>query len=184
LVTPQNVALVGLLICWILWVFPFFRARQQGTQEAVVIAPAARWGLGFQMLGFGLVWVLHGSANPLGCLAAGMLIAPFSVWLAWRSVLHLGKQWRIQAGLNADHELIRSGPYSIVRHPIYLSMFGMLLSTGLVLGRWPLLIAGAVLFLIGAEIRTRVEDALLRSRFGEAFNQYQASVPAYLPFIR
>jgi protein-S-isoprenylcysteine O-methyltransferase Ste14 len=37
-------------------------------------------------------------------------------------VSHLGKEWRIQAGLYADHELVRTGPYRFVRHPIYASM--------------------------------------------------------------
>jgi len=41
-----------------------------------------------------------------------------------------------------------------------------------------------VLFFIGVEIRIRIEDALLASRFGETFRDYQRRVPAYLPFIR
>ena len=39
----------------------------------------------------------------------------------------LGRQWRIDAGLNSDHELVQSGPYRIVRHPIYTSMLCLLL---------------------------------------------------------
>jgi len=117
-------------------------------------------------------------------LVAAMIIAPAAVLLVFQAVRHLGKQWRIQAGLYADHELVRTGPYAIVRHPIYLSMFGMLLATGLVMAWWPLVLAGAIFFLLGAEIRIAVEDGLLESRFGEKFQQYRASVPAYIPFVR
>jgi len=113
-----------------------------------------------------------------------MVIMPISVWLAWRAVRHLGKQWRIAAGLYSDHELVRSGPYGMLRHPIYASLLGMLMGTAMVVTWWPILIVAVVVFLVGTEIRVRVEDQLLSSRFGEVFKQYQASVPAYIPFVR
>jgi protein-S-isoprenylcysteine O-methyltransferase Ste14 len=114
---------------------------------------------------------------------ASMVIMPISVWLAWRSVKHLGKQWRIAAGLYSDHELVRSGPYGVLRHPIYASLLGMLMGTGMVVTWWPNLFVGVVVFLGGTEIRVRAEDKLLSSRFGEVFKEYQDSVPAYIPFV-
>jgi protein-S-isoprenylcysteine O-methyltransferase Ste14 len=117
-------------------------------------------------------------------LIAAMVIAPVSSALAWQAVKHLGKQWRIQAGLYSDHELIRSGPYAMVRHPIYASMLGMLVATGLVMAWWPILIVAIAIFVVGIEIRIRAEDGLLVSRFGEAFKEYQESVSAYIPFVR
>src|SRR5947207_3171062 len=50
-------------------------------------------------------------------------------FLSWTSARALGRQWRIDAGLNPDHQLVRSGGYGVVRHPIYTSMFCMLLGT-------------------------------------------------------
>ena len=88
------------------------------------------------------------------------------------------------AGLNADHELVRTGPYRIVRHPIYASMLAMFLATGLTIARWPLFAIGAVLMLAGTEIRVRVEDSLLASHFGSKFDDFRRTVPAYIPFIR
>jgi protein-S-isoprenylcysteine O-methyltransferase Ste14 len=41
-----------------------------------------------------------------------------------------------------------------------------------------------VVFVIGTEIRVRIEDGLLCSRFGNRFQEYQRSVPAYIPFVR
>jgi protein-S-isoprenylcysteine O-methyltransferase Ste14 len=183
--TLEMVALAELVLCWILWTSLFWRrSRRRNKSEAMITDSASRWGIVFQGVGFFLAWLRTSRSNPPVLLIVSVFIAPISVWVAWRAVDHLGKQWRIQAGLYADHELIRSGPYAVVRHPIYASMFGMLLATGLVMARWPLLIAAVVMFLIGAEIRIRVEDALLLSHFGEEFRQYRASVPAYIPFIR
>jgi protein-S-isoprenylcysteine O-methyltransferase Ste14 len=86
--------------------------------------------------------------------------------------------------LNADHELVRSGPYRIVRHPIYLSIFAVMLGAGLLISRPTWLAAALVLEIIGTEIRVRVEDALLASRFGDKFREYQRRVPAYIPLLR
>ena len=106
------------------------------------------------------------------------------IWLAATGVRHLGKQWRMNAALNADHELVTSGPYRIVRHPIYASMFAMMIMCILLLGKlpwWPIAIA---LFLTGIEIRIHAEDGLLRERFGVRFEDWKSKVPAYVPLLR
>jgi protein-S-isoprenylcysteine O-methyltransferase Ste14 len=122
--------------------------------------------------------------KPEGVLVAAIVIMPVSVWLGWRAILHLGKQWRIQAGLYSDHELVRTGPYEFVRHPIYVALLGMLIGTGLVVSWWPIVILAVLLFVAGIEIRIQAEDALLAERFGESFDNYRAAVAAYIPFLR
>ena len=113
-----------------------------------------------------------------------MILGPASVAVALAAVRHLGKHWRLDAALTKDHELVQTGPYRWVRHPIYASMLGMLLATGFAWTWWPLLLAALALFLAGTEIRVRAEDALLEARFQESFTAYRSRVPAYLPFIR
>ena len=117
-------------------------------------------------------------------MVVSLMIGTLGVVTVWAAIPQLDKQWRIDAGLNADHALIRTGPYSIVRHPIYASMLAMLLAMGLMLSSWWGLVVGLALFIVGTEIRVRVEDGLLRSRFGGEFDAYASHVPAYLPFIR
>jgi len=77
--------------------------------------------------------------------------------------------------------LITQGVYSRVRNPIYLGTLGMLISTGLAIARWPVLIGSAIVFLIGTEIRIRAEEKLLREAFGEKFEEYALRVPALVP---
>jgi len=80
---------------------------------------------------------------------------------------------------------VRSGPYCVVRHPIYTSMFCMLLGTGLLLATPLLLLLPSIfLFIIGTEIRVRIEDGLLASRFGDQFRDYQRRVAAYIPYLK
>ena len=96
------------------------RKRAAG-QKKVVRAPASKWGIVLQMLGFSLVFAY---VRPVGfekswpSLIASMILGPPSVALGWAALRHLGKQWRYEAALSEDHELIQTGPYGWVRHPI------------------------------------------------------------------
>jgi protein-S-isoprenylcysteine O-methyltransferase Ste14 len=180
-------AVIALMAIWVGWLLAFFFAKRTG-EKAVITAPVARWGIGLQGLAYALAWIIVPGywiqPRPTWILMLGLLFAIAGVACAWLSVRHLGKQWRVQAGLNADHELIRSGPYRVIRHPIYASMLAMLLAAGLIVAWPPFFLAAFVIFILGTEIRVRAEDRLLQSRFRDQFAVYRASVPAYIPFVR
>ncbi len=113
-------------------------------------------------------------------IISGILAAVAS----WTAVAHLGRQFRITAGLYHDHQLVTTGPYSRVRHPIYTSLLAILICTQALLTplRWAAV--SLALFIVGTEIRVHAEDGLLASRFGESFERYRKSVSAYIPFVR
>ncbi len=185
------IAIGELAVCWVLWLSVFvIRHRQGGAGKAVVKAPAARPGMILQAASYLVVWSFSPISLgrrawwPTGFTAASMILGPASVALAWSAVRHLGKQWRIQAALSEDHELVRTGPYAWVRHPVYASMLGILLATGFAWSSWLQLLAALAIFLAGTEIRVRAEDGLLAGRFGETFEAYGSRVRAYIPFLR
>jgi protein-S-isoprenylcysteine O-methyltransferase Ste14 len=173
---------------WILWILQFVLFRPKQKRTPVTTAPNARWGIALQTLGY---WAIYLPAGPIWTkpisawrLSAGIAFGLFGIWLASAGIRHLGKQWRVNAALNEDHELITSGPYRIVRHPIYASMFAMNIMSALMLGRLPWWPIGIALFVAGIEIRVHVEDGLLRGRFGLRFEEWKNRVPAYLPPVR
>jgi len=184
----QNVAVIELFLCWFAWAFGFVGARKTAAGQKKTVRARASWfGFFLQAIGFSLVWAYVRPASyekSVPSLIASMIIAPLSAALAWSAVRHLGKQWRYEAALNQDHELIQTGPYRWVRHPIYLSMLGMFLATGAAWTWWPLLVAASIPFLAGTEIRMQAEDRLLAERFKESFTAYRSRVRAYIPFIR
>jgi protein-S-isoprenylcysteine O-methyltransferase Ste14 len=63
-------------------------------------------------------------------------------------------------------------------------MLCLLLGTGFLITPLPVLLLSVVPFMIGTEIRVRVEDALLAANFGESFQEYKRGVPAYIPFLK
>jgi protein-S-isoprenylcysteine O-methyltransferase Ste14 len=179
---------VVLGVSWLAWAWPFaFRApHYQKRPSITAMAPTAA-GLLLEVLVIAIAFAFRlppdrppGLVRFLGSAVFGLISAA----LAWTAVKHLGKQFRVNAGLYEDHELVRTGPYGIVRHPIYSSLLAILLSTILLLTPWRWAAVSLVLFVVGTEIRVRTEDKLLASRFGPEFAEYRKKVPAYLPFVR
>lgn len=181
-------ALAELGICWIAWSLAFMKPRKLAAgQKEVASAPTSRWGILLVVVGFALAWAYlrpAGFFKSTPALIASMILGPPSVALAWAATRHLGKQWRYQAALSQDHELIQTGPYRWVRHPIYASMLGMLLATLAAWTWWPLALGSVIAFLAGTEIRIRAEERLLAERFGASFSAYRGRTHAYIPFIR
>lgn len=184
----RTIALAELLLCWIAWWYPFlFRAPHYQKRPSITVPWPTRAGLLLEVCAFAVAFYFHLPVwQPIGALRTvlGMAIAIPPVLMAWGAVEHLGKQFRFHAGLYEDHELVRTGPYAIVRHPIYSSLLGMLVATCLLLTRlsWAVLALGV--FVAGTEIRVWSEEKLLASRFPEEFAAYRRQVQAYLPFVR
>ncbi len=186
--TLQLAALGELTLCWLGWalafISPFLKAI---SQKKAVIDGRSKIGILAVMVAFMCAFTFVNNAQlarPAAALVASMILGPVSVVFTWWATLHLGKQWRYVAALTQYHELITTGPYRLIRHPIYASIFGMLLATIGAWTWWPLAIPAVVFFLIGTEIRIRAEDALLAAHFGEKFTAWRAKTRAYIPFIR
>jgi len=184
----QWIAFAELILCWILWSLAFIKPSQQAAdRKEVAKSSASKWGIGLVMLSFAFTWAyirpvgFHKSTAALIC---SMILGPPSVALVWMATRHLGKQWRYAAALREDHELIRTGPYRWLRHPIYASMLGMMLATGFCWTWWPMFASAIVCFVAGTEIRIRAEDRLLEAHFKDAFRRYRSQTRAYIPFVR
>jgi protein-S-isoprenylcysteine O-methyltransferase Ste14 len=177
-----------ILVCWILWWYPFlFRAPHVQKRPSITVAGPSRIGLLLQTVALILALNIHVPwdapiSTPLAI--AAMVPGPIAVWMGWSAVSHLGRQFRIQAGLYEDHRLVRTGAYAVVRHPIYCSMLLLLVAMliAITLPVWAAILLA--LYILGTEIRVRTEERLLASRFPEEFAAYRHKVPAYIPFVR
>src|SRR5262245_49773477 len=164
---------------------PFFAVRRS-RGEPWKRDRRARWGIALQAVAYSLLWQNRFWDRPLDPwrIPASICFLVGACALSWAAARALGRQWRFDAGLNKDHELVTWGPYRVVRHPIYLSMLCLLIGTGLLVTPWPVLVLSLILFITGIEIRSRNEDRLLVEHFGERFQRYRHRVRAYIPFIR
>ena len=168
---------------WLVWFIPF-PVTGWNSKTPAQSDHRARWGLVPEVVAYSLLWQgeFPWTRSPAPWrIACSILFLALAGLLSWTATRALGRHLRFDAALSPDHELVRTGPYRVLRHPIYTSMFCMLLGTGFMITSLPLLLAAILLFVCGTEIRVRVEDGLLASRFGDQFREYQRSVSAYIP---
>jgi protein-S-isoprenylcysteine O-methyltransferase Ste14 len=163
-----------------------FVLTKRSQPRAQQVDRRARWGILLVALSFAVLWQYQfwETSLPAWRLALAIVFFILADVLSWTATRVLGKQWRVDAGLNAEHELVTQGPYRLVRHPIYTSVLCVLWGTGFILLPLPLILLATVPAVIGTEIRVRIEDGLLASRFGQQFDDYRRNVAAYIPLVR
>lgn len=108
-------------------------------------------------------------------LLAGLL---FAVWARE----HLGTNWSRSVTIKQGHELITSGPYAVVRHPIYTGMLTGFLGTAIALSQVRGLVVVVLIFVI-LWLKLRMEEQWMRSEFGETYDAYTHRTAALVPYI-
>ena len=113
-------------------------------------------------------------------LGAALMITGllFAVWARE----HLGRNWSRSVTIKQDHELITSGPYAVVRHPIYTGILTGFLGTAIALSQVRGFIAFVLIFLV-FWIKLRMEEQWMRSQFGETYATYAHRTAALVPYL-
>ena len=114
---------------------------------------------------------------PLG---AAVVLAGLGLAVWARAVL--AGNWSGIVTLKQDHELVRHGPYSVTRHPIYTGLLTAMLGTALAIDQWRGLLAFAMVAVsfIG---KLRMEEMFMHEAFGDAYRQYRRDVARLIPWI-
>jgi protein-S-isoprenylcysteine O-methyltransferase Ste14 len=114
---------------------------------------------------------------PVGAIlqAAFMLLA---IWAR----RHLGRNWSGEVRIGVDHELVRTGPYRLLRHPIYTAMLGMFLGTAISSSQYHALLGLAILLLAYLR-KTRLEERILQQTFGTDYEAYRRQTWALVPLL-
>ena len=116
----------------------------------------------------------------LAGLAIAVASALFAAWAMWS----LGRGYGIRLDVFEGHELKTSGPYAVVRHPMYLGILLFHLGASLALESALLLAATALVVAPYTAIRIAAEETVLREAFGERHARYAERVPALIPLAR
>ena len=128
--------------------------------------------------------------------AIGLILIVMGTWLRLMTYHHLGRFFRFEASIQKDHELIVSGPYSVVRHPSYTGL--ILIAGGLIpwqlsegswikeSGLWNTMLGGLLVVVYFSLVismifftvaRTSKEDTALRNQFGKKWDDWAERVP-------
>lgn len=110
----------------------------------------------------------------------GFALCITGLGLATWARIHLGRYWSDKVVIQAEHRLVRSGPYARMRHPIYSGVLLAIVGTALVVGEVRALLA-LVVMSINYTIKAKREDKILALRFGKEFRDYRAHSGLLIP---
>ena len=180
---------VGLawVVFWIYWFISAWKTRSPLKRKQ------SRWPWLLFALLFGF-WVLFFSVfspdypvqraipDTLVIGLSGTIITLLGLGFAVWARVHLGKYWSSMPAIKVDHKLIRTGPYSLVRHPIYTGILFGIAGTAIIIGE-PLGLIAFILILVVSLWKIRMEEKYLQEEFGEDYVRYKKEVPALIPLL-
>jgi protein-S-isoprenylcysteine O-methyltransferase Ste14 len=131
----------------------------------------------------------HGYVGPLRLWSVTLneawlctLLIAMGLAFSWWARLHLGALWSAQITLKKEHRLVDTGPYAVVRHPIYTGILLAVYSTAAAKGTVPGLVGG-LLITVGVWMKANLEETWLRKELDkEAYTRYRRRTPMLLPF--
>lgn len=179
-------------VCWmIFWVYWSVGAPRRRQSKRKVARTFTVLNTGLLYLSFLLVWLGRSVPGWLGLLivqqnividvigtAFTIMGVAFAIW----SRQSLRNNWSGEVAITEGQRLIHTGPYAIVRHPIYIGMLFALLGTTLVAATIGSVL-GFVLGVISLWQKARMEEQFLMSEFKELYTDYQREVKFLIPFI-
>lgn len=183
----------GLIIlgCWIIfiayWIASAMRVKATAERQSRWSALVHRIPLGFSyllMANWHLPPPLNLSVTPHAdwALAMGDLVCVLGLFVTLWARWTLAGNWSSDVTFKQGHELIRTGPYRFVRHPIYTGILFMCLGTALVIGQlggWLALPLMTAAFWI----KLRQEERLMLRHFPDQYPAYRKQVKALVPFV-
>lgn len=119
-----------------------------------------------------------------GAIRAGALVLFLGgIAFRWWAVVTLGKFFTVDVATHADHVLVDTGPFRLVRHPSYTGLLLAFLGLGVSLGNGLSVVVLMVPIVLALAYRMRVEEAALRSSLGAPYDDYCARTKRLIPGV-
>lgn len=177
---------IGWLISWLIaarWSYPTQArlkiATQLRSRAAIVMGVALLAAFALSPYGQLHLWDVGRTGAWICVVGVAIGIA-----FAWWARVDLGPLWSSWVTRKADHRVVDTGPYAVVRHPIYSGMLFAALSTAAAMGT-ALGVAGFALIVLGFVLKARLEEHWLARELPEdAYSRYRTRVPMLIPLCR
>ncbi len=160
---------------------PKTRAHQSGSDRAPLVANLSTVGLYLPSL-----LVFSGStagSTALVLASSGSLLAIAGAALVLRSRAELGSAWSLAPKADQGTGLVTTGPYRLVRHPIYLGFALLAMGQALAFGSWPALVIVLCGIVPTFAWRASAEEKLLSRTFGERYAVYRQRTKMIIPYL-
>ena len=190
-VVGEGVWVLG-IVAWCIIRYPFERrgkrvpvvSSQRSVSEKIALA-AALAGLAI-VPGFYVATGIPKAADypaHLWAIVLGAAIFCLAMWVFRRTHKQLGRNWSITLEIRQKHELISSGPYALVRHPMYTSFMLMGLAQAFLLSNWVAGLAGLIGFAVLFFLRVDKEERMMMDVFGPEYRAYMDRTKRIIPYL-
>jgi len=184
----HRVLYYACLGCWVIFSLYWDVAAKNSTPAKSSEAKASR-GIHVFLANVSLILIavpIHGfgrflPASPL-VMVVGLALEIAGLSLAIWARRHLGRNWSGEITIKQEHQLIQTGPYRHLRHPIYTGLLTMYVGMTIATGEW-LGLLGLAVGLMAYWRKTRIEEATLSAAFGAEYETYRADTWAIVPGI-
>jgi protein-S-isoprenylcysteine O-methyltransferase Ste14 len=188
---PVPVVLFWLNFCaWVaIWIGLVLRDRGVDVHTPTDQGSRLRIGISLWSGVFGaflVAWAVPSTQIPSSgwpVLLGGLVLMWGGIALRIWAVRTLGPLFRTVVMIHANHQLIRTGPYRLIRHPSYAGSLLTLAGLGLALGNWLSLLVAVLGALVGFTRRIQIEEAALQARFGDTYTAYARRTWRLVPLI-
>jgi len=179
-------------VIWLGWVISWIAASLWSAPTESRVATWRAWAYrAFIIAGAVLMWRGSADATPAeriwhvgyggGHALAALALA--GILFTWWARIWLGRLWSSEITRKQGHRIIDTGPYALVRHPIYTGLIAALLATAIAQAT-PAALFGAALIACGLWFKARTEERFLKAELGsEAYESYRRRVPMLIPFL-
>ena len=159
----------------------FVDDRSQGLE--LVMSMVAWTGMEIIPLFYAFTRWLEWADYPLPAWLGwvGFTLLALATWLLWRAHADLGRNWSPTLQVSREQQVVTSGVYSYLRHPIYASLLLTGVAQALMLPNWVAGWSGLAAFLLVYLVRVPREEAMMVQHFGEEYTAYRARVGGLLP---
>ncbi len=180
-------------VLWIAWACYFWvtsfdvktTTRQENLSSRLLhimplIIGGALLGINYHWLSALYLRFLPGTAWPFWI---GAVLALTGTLLALWARHSLGGNWSGTVTIKAGHELVITGPYAIVRHPIYTGLLLAFAGLAIAEGEWRGVL-GVAIVTAGLQYKMSLEERWMREQFGHVYEDYCRRVPGLIPFLK
>ncbi|MEX2692138.1 protein-S-isoprenylcysteine O-methyltransferase [Rhizobium mongolense] len=194
----MSIAVVGKIL-WVLGVvawyiirYPFERRAKRVRVVSHRRSHIEKIGLASALLGLAIVpgfYVATGMPQAADyparawAVAVGVVLFAAAMWVFRRTHKELGRNWSITLEIRDQHQLICSGPYAFVRHPMYTSFLLMGLGQAFLLSNWIVGLAGLIGFAILFFLRVDKEERMMLEIFGAQYRAYMDRTKRIIPYL-
>lgn len=185
-ITPTELIFASWCLFATYWLFAALGAKRPAKKES---GGERFLHVAVMTLGF---FMFYGDAFRFGVLNRRFL--PDELWIAWAGAaltlvgvlfaiwarFTIGNEWSAEVQIKEGHQLIRSGPYAHIRHPIYTGILLALCGTSITIGEYRAIL-GLALLLFGFIRKAKKEERFLAGEFGPAFDEHRRHTGFFLP---